>query len=308
MIDPSYRAQVDLLLQVLPHVAKEECFALKGGTAINMFVWNMPRLSVDIDLTYLPFDDRIAALENISQALRRIRERVETSIPACTAKIVSQSDGQEAKLTCQIPGAQIKVEVNTVMRGHVFTPQVVDIADEVENEFGRFVSMNVLSPAELFGGKICAALDRQHPRDLFDIHQLYEHGGLSDDMRQGFMVGLLSSPRPIHEMISPNFLDQHHAFETQFAGMTEVPFSYEDFEAAREQLVADIHGHLSEQDKQLLLGFKNGDPDWNLFAHADLKELPAVRWKLSNIQKLKKKNPEKHAEQLERLKAVLKEK
>ena len=64
MIRPEYRAQVDLLLSILPHVAKEESLALKGGTAINLFVRNMPRLSVDIDLTYLSWqDDRTTALQ-----------------------------------------------------------------------------------------------------------------------------------------------------------------------------------------------------------------------------------------------------
>lgn len=305
MMTQSYRAQVDLLLQMLPHVAKESCFALKGGTAINMFVWDMPRLSVDIDLTYLPFDNRETALENIAQALRRIKERIEAVLPSCTARIVGQSDGQEAKLICQMPGAQIKIEVNTVMRGHVFAPQVMDIADAVEDEFSRFVSMNVLASAELFGGKICAALDRQHPRDLFDIRQLYEQGNLSDDIRQGFLIGLLSSPRPLHEMLRPHLLDQRHVFETQFAGMTQKPFTYADFEATREQLVTDIHEHFSERDKQLLIGFKNGEPDWNLFPVDNVRKLPAVQWKLSNIQKLKTHNPSKHAEQMEQLSKAL---
>ncbi|NOX86110.1 MAG: nucleotidyl transferase AbiEii/AbiGii toxin family protein, partial [Chlorobi bacterium] len=58
MIAAKYLAQVDLLLQIMPYVAKEEIFALKGGTAINLFVRDMPRLSVDMDLTYLPFDTR----------------------------------------------------------------------------------------------------------------------------------------------------------------------------------------------------------------------------------------------------------
>ena len=49
-----YRRQVQLLIRVLPSIAEEACFALKGGTAINLFVRDMPRLSVDIDLTYLP--------------------------------------------------------------------------------------------------------------------------------------------------------------------------------------------------------------------------------------------------------------
>jgi predicted nucleotidyltransferase component of viral defense system len=70
MIDAKYKAQVDLLLTILPQVAKEKSLALKGGTAINLFVREMPRLSVDIDLTYTSIaDDRETALKNISDAL-----------------------------------------------------------------------------------------------------------------------------------------------------------------------------------------------------------------------------------------------
>jgi len=69
MIDSKYKAQVDLLLQAIPIVAKEKHFALKGGTAINLFIRDMPRLSVDIDLTYLLVDDRKTALKNIPDGL-----------------------------------------------------------------------------------------------------------------------------------------------------------------------------------------------------------------------------------------------
>ena len=301
MINPSYRAQVDLLLQVMPHVSKEECFALKGGTAINMFIWDMPRLSVDIDLTYLPFDDRNTAMSNIAAALDRIKERIEKAIPNCTVKRVPQSDGQETKITCQTPNAQIKIEVNTTMRGAVFTPEIMDVADAVEEGFGRFVSMNIVHEAELFGGKICAALDRQHPRDLFDVSRLFEAGGITPEIMQGFLIGLLSSPRPIHEIIRPNFLDQQRAFEMQFAGMSETPFSYKDFEATRERLVKEINAGFTDNDRAFLLSFKSAEPDWSLFPHEKIKDLPAVKWKLANIEKLKAKNPDKHAEQLKAL-------
>jgi len=306
MIKQSYRAQVDLLLQAIPHVAKEECFALKGGTAINMFIWYMPRLSVDIDLTYIPFDDRNTAMANISTALDRIKEAIEKSIPNCTVRLIPQSDGQETKITCQTKNAQIKIEVNTTMRGHVFNPENMDIADAVEEEFGRFVSMNVVNQAELFGGKICAALDRQHPRDLFDISRLFETTGITKEIMQGFIICLLSSPRPIHEMINPNILDQRHAFETQFAGMTEIPFSYEDFEVTREKLIKEINAGFTDTDRDFLLSFTNAEPDWSLFPYDKIKDLPAVKWKLLNIEKLKTKNPTKHAEQLKALKESLK--
>jgi predicted nucleotidyltransferase component of viral defense system len=307
MISENYRAQVDLLLQVLPHVAKEECFALKGGTAINLFVRDMPRLSVDIDLTYLPFDDRAAALTGITDALRRIKARVETAIPSCTVALVPQSDGPEAKLTCQSKNAQIKVEVNTTIRGDLLPPRMMDVSDTVESEFGRFMSVNVVSHAELFGGKICAALDRQHPRDLFDVHHMLENEGLTDEIRKGFIALLLSHSRPIHEMIRPNFLDQKKVFETQFAGMSFTPFSYAIFEATRERLVEEINKSWSDNERAFLLGFKQGKPDWSLFPLENLSRMPAVQWKLLNIQKLIKQNPDKHREQLKALEERLSE-
>lgn len=301
MISASYRAQVDLLLQVLPHVAKEESFALKGGTAINLFVRDMPRLSVDIDLTWLPFDDRPTALAGITEALRQLKERVEAAIPACKVTLVPQSDGQEAKLTCQTQNAQIKVEVNTIIRGSLMPPRMMDVSEKVEDEFGRFMAVNVVSHAELFGGKICAALDRQHPRDLFDVHHMLVNEGLTEEIRMGFMASLLSHSRPIHEMIWPNFQDQKQAFETQFSGMAFTPFSYADFEATRERLVQEINQGWTDIDRTFLLSFKQGKPDWSLFPLENLSRMPAVQWKLMNIQKLIKQNPNKHAEQLKAL-------
>lgn len=70
----TYRQQVALLLRVLPFVEEERAFALKGGTAINLFVRDMPRLSVDIDLTWLPVEDRATSLAAINAAMLRIKE------------------------------------------------------------------------------------------------------------------------------------------------------------------------------------------------------------------------------------------
>ena len=306
MLDPMYRQQVDLLLQVLPHVAKENVFALKGGTAINLFVRDMPRLSVDIDLTYLPLDDRDTAMRGISEALNHIRQKINHTIPGIKSQLVQQSGGQEAKLTCQSSLAQIKIEVNTIIRGHVFPPRIMDIAKSVEAEFQKFVAMTVVSHAELFGGKICAALDRQHPRDMFDIHQLFEHEEFTDEIRLGFIAMLISHSRPIHELISPNLLDQKTVFEHQFAGMTLTSFSYDDYESTRTGLIKEIHDHLTDTDKSFLLSFKSGTPDWELMPLENLRHMPAVQWKLANIVKLKTQNPEKHNAQLKALENTLK--
>lgn len=308
MIAGAYRAQVDLLLQVLPFVAEESVFALKGGTAINLFIRNMPRLSVDIDLTYLPFDDRTTALNNISAGLKRIKEKIERTTPAIKVMPATQDDGQEVKLLCQTQNAQIKIEVNTIIRGQLLQTRQMDVSDVVEKEFNKFASANVVSHAELFGGKICAALDRQHPRDLFDIHYMFENGGISDEIRLGFIALLLSHSRPIHELVRPNFQDQRDVFQRQFAGMALTPFTYSDFENARERLVQEIHTKLTDDDRAFLISFKKGNPDWRLFSLASLQNMPAVKWKLMNIQNLIKQNSEKHREQVRLLEKKLMEK
>lgn len=302
MISNAYREQVALLLQVLPHVMKEEDFALKGGTAINLFVRDMPRLSVDIDLTWLPFDDRTTALNGISEALRRVKERIEKDISQSRVKLAPQSDGQETKLIIQTPATQIKVEVNTLIRGSLSGPVRMRVVEAVETEFGLSAAANVVSHAELFGGKICAALDRQHPRDLFDVQHMLDNEGLTDEIRMGLIAGLLSHSRPIHEIIVPHFLDQRHVFNSQFEGMAFTPFTYEDFEATRERLVKEISKGWTDSDREFLLSFKRGEPDWSLFPLENLQLMPAVQWKLLNIQKLKAQNPEKHLEQLIALK------
>lgn len=305
MIDPRYRLQVDLLLQILPFVAQEPCFALKGGTAINLFVQDMPRFSVDIDLTYVPFQERALALKEIASALDRIAERLKKGIPALRISRLPQSDGHDAKMVCQLHQAIVKIEVNTVMRGHVWPLREMALVPAAQALFEKFASIQVVSQAELYGGKLCAALDRQHPRDLFDVQQLLAGEGVTDQVLEGFLVALLSHPRPIHEVIYPNFQDQRHTFQTQFVGMTLRPFSYDDFEATRRGLVAEIHAKLTDNQRSFLLSFKQGEPDWDLFPLGSLKQMPAIQWKLGNILKLKQQNPIKHAQQLQALESRL---
>jgi predicted nucleotidyltransferase component of viral defense system len=305
MISPKYRAQVDLLLQVIPYVAKEEIFALKGGTAINLFVRDMPRLSVDIDLTYLPLDSRGEALANIQEGLNRIKADLEKNVQGVRIHTVTLNGGTDVKLNCQGQNAQIKIEVNTITRGNVFPTELMQIVDSVQDEFGKFAAINVVSLAELYGGKICAAVDRQHPRDIFDVKLLFDNEGLTDEIWQGFIVGLISHYKPINELLSPVLKDQKSAFDNQFAGMTSIEFSYDDYENVRDTLIGTIKQRLTENDKQFMLSFEIGKPEWDLFPRSVLKDLPAIKWKLLNIQKLKNTNLKKHQQMIENLKSVL---
>jgi len=173
---------------------------------------------------------------------------------------------------------------------------------KAQNHFESFCVVPVVSVGQLFGGKICAALDRQHPRDLFDIKYLLQNEGFSEQVKEGFLLCLLCSDRPINEIIAPNFLDQRSALNNQFSGMSDEAFSYEEYENVREKLVETIHGNLTDKDRTFLLSVKNLTPDWTIY---DFKRFPAIAWKLQNLQKLKDKNAYKHREQYEALERKL---
>lgn len=306
MSEIKYQNQVRLLLDVLPDVAKEDCFALHGGTALNLFLRDMPRLSVDIDLTYVPIQDRDTTITHIEQALRSVRSRINARFPAIRVTEPFENPGQ-AKLFCSRQGVQIKVEVNTTMRGALGKPRLLTLSQKTQETFDRFAEMQIMPTGQLYGGKICAALDRQHPRDLFDVKYMLEHYGFSDEIKRGFLLCLLSSDRPIHEMIRPTAIDQRDTMTNHFVGMTEEPFSYNQFEETRRTLIATINAGLTESDRAFLVSFKEGEPAWATLGFAELEKFPALQWKLQNIEKLKKSNPAKHAEQLAALKERLRQ-
>lgn len=298
MVNKSYKNQVSLLLAVLPEVAKENCFALHGGTAINLFIRDMPRLSVDIDLTYLPLEDRETTLSNISDALERIKANIESTVK--NIKIEHKKD--ISKLQISSKDAQIKIEVNQVCRGTIEPPEKISLCEKAQNEYDAFCAISVVPTGQLYGGKICAALDRQHPRDLFDIKYLLENEGFSEDIKKGFMLCLVSSDRPIHEIIAPNFHDQTQAMKNNFEGMSTEPFSYDDYENTRDILLENVQAAMTQKDKDFLLSIKNVAPDWTLY---DFERFPAVQWKLQNLERLKSKNPDKHQEQYHLLEKIL---
>jgi predicted nucleotidyltransferase component of viral defense system len=295
-----YRRQAALLIRVLPHVAQEKCFALKGGTAINLFIRNLPRLSVDIDLTYLPVEARPASLKAIDAALLRIVERVRSNIN--DAKItVTRFEGLVTKLQVRADGVQIKIEVTPVMRGCVFETETRSVAPMVEDTFG-FAEMQLVSFADLYAGKAVAALDRQHPRDLFDVRDLLANEGIDDALRQAFIVYMLSHDRPMFEVLAPRRKDISEEFMHSFDGMTDKPVSIDELVAAREALIADIVGNMPQDHRRFLISFERGTPDWPLLGLPDVAGLPAVKWRQLNLNKL---TAEKRAALVENLERVL---
>lgn len=298
-----YVDQVRLLVDVLPAVAAEEDFALKGGTAINLFYRDLPRLSVDIDLTFLPIRERSQSLADIDAAMDRIAE-AGSKVRGVTSSRIAGGGGGATRVLFQRGTATVKVETSPVTRGVVFEPELKRVAPAVEDEFG-FAETRLVAFEDLYAGKLHAALDRQHPRDLFDVKLLYGNEGITDDLFRAFLVYVASSSRPPHELLNPNLAPLTDVFEAEFSGMTVDAVSVAELEHVRGRLIEDVQSRLTDSAAQFLRTLVGGEPDFDAIGLPSAAELPAVQWKLQNILKLRDTNPEKHATQCESLGSLL---
>lgn len=297
-MNEAYKKQVKLLLEILPEVAQENVFALHGGTAINLFIRNMPRLSVYIDLTYIPKTSRIESVEKINLALAKIKNRIENRLPALRV----QHRQESGKLNILSNGILVKLEVNLTRRGLLGEAYKLPLCKKTQEDYQAFTAIQIVPFGQLYGGKICAALARQHPRDLFDVKLLLDNEEITREVVVGFLLALVGHERPMHELLRPHLLNQELAMKNQFAGMAADLFTYSDFEEVRSQLIVKVNKSLTDSDRDFLISLKSLEPKWNIF---DFKEFPEVLWKLRNLDKLKKSNPKKYQLHLDTLKETL---
>lgn len=295
-MDRAYADTVRLLLAIAPEVFANDIFALKGGTAINLFVQDMPRLSVDIDVVFLPWQmPRDAALQAIHQELVAIAARV---VPlGVQTRLLRAKDPRDTKLIVENDVSQVKVEVNAVFRGSVLPAEQTALSAKARDLFGVEFVLPVLAPDELYAGKLVAALDRQHPRDLFDVWRLFASRGLSDRMVECFVVYLAGHNRPPHEVLFGNDKDIRGEYQRTFVGMPEVDCALETLLDTRIRLRRELPDRLSTAHKQFLSGLVRAEPDWSLLQCRHVAQLPALRWKLRNLETFRKRRPSAFAAQ-----------
>lgn len=300
-MDSFYKKQVSLLLRIIPEINKIDEFALHGGTAINLFYFNMPRLSIDIDLTYIPFENREKDLKSIKLQLDKLSERLQIIIPRINIK-KQQNNLQEVKLFCRLDNLEVKIEVNTINRGLVDKTQLLFLCAKAQKEFNMFCEIKTVPLEQLFGGKIIAALDRQHPRDLFDTKHFLDTHELDDFFMKGFLFCLFSSKRPIFEILQPNFIDYSDLIQNQFSGMTSETFTPEMYKNEQIRLSQTILRKLNPKQKSTILSFAKANPTW---PYGDWSQFPGIAWKLKNIEILKTNNPRKYEAQHQKLNSIL---
>ncbi len=295
-----------LLTQVAPFVFVDDTFALKGGTAINLFVRDMPRLSVDLDLVFADYNlSRVRALGRINDAIRQSAERLNKR--GFQTHALAAADAGETKLLVRRGSVEVKIEINFVMRGTVQPVRMASLTPKARETLLADLEIPIVSLEDMYGGKLVAALDRQHPRDLFDVMQLFAHEGITSGIRRAFVVYLASHNRPVHEVLFPTLQDIRQEYAQNFIGMTTEPVALEDLLAARERMLRELQQGLDTNERQFLLSLVANKPEWPLLGIAHLEHLPGIRWKLQNLQRLQKSNAKKFAEQSDALARLLRD-
>ena len=297
----SYLSTLRLLLRILPTVFEGGRLALKGGTAINLFVNDFPRVSVDIDCTFVDASlKRAKAMLEIQNEIERMAGSYESA--GFKVKRVGAGD----KLTVSDGKAVVKIEINTVMRGILLPAIQMPVCQILQTLIpGTSYSIPVHHPDELYAGKIVAALDRQHPRDLFDILLLLQNQGLTDQMLDCFVIYLAGHNRPMHEVLVGNDQPLEAVYHSSFVGMTKETIKLEQLENTRRQLRTMLLERLGERRKRFLHTFAAAQPDWTLSVFESAQDFPAIKWKLQNLNKLRRSNPNKWMDQLNLLDRTL---
>lgn len=193
--------------------------------------------------------------------------------------------------------------MNPVLRGSLFGAKELRAHPTVTREFG-FVAANVLSFEDVYAGKLVAALDRQHPRDLFDVKLLLDDEGISDRLFRAFLAYLVGHKGSIPDVLDPlgKKVDLEGLYRGQFERMTVEPVLLDTLLETRARLSREVHERLDDGFKQFLLSVQKAKPEWNLLGVEGAENLPAVKWRMVNIGRMK---PDALGKEVKRLEQVL---
>ena len=303
-MNQNYIDTVRLLLGIAPAVFASGRFAMKGGTALNLFVQEMPRLSVDIDLVFVDHrPDRQAALQAIALELAAVQ--VALAGMGMRAHLPANPSGDDVKLVVSNDTAQVKVEVNFVFRGTALPVETRSLVATAQDLFTTDLTVPVMATAELYGSKLVAAMDRQHPRDIFDVMHMLDQFGWQESIVDCFVAYLAGHNRPVHEVLFPKTKPLEPAFTNEFTGMTRDTVELDTLMQMQARLIKELPKQLTTAHRDFLMSLVKGEPAWELMPMQHLRELPALKWKLMNLAKLKKSSAKRFAAQTELLAARL---
>ncbi|HEY4368635.1 MAG TPA: nucleotidyl transferase AbiEii/AbiGii toxin family protein [Steroidobacteraceae bacterium] len=288
-MNQEYINTVRLLLAIAPSVFKSPRFAMKGGTALNLFIQDMPRLSVDIDVVFTDYTlDRANALQAIASDLEAVRTAIARM--GYRARVPTGRSEDDVKLLVEAEGSQVKVEANFVFRGTVLPIKRTPLSAVAQDLFTTQMEIPVLDESELYGSKLVAAMDRQHPRDIFDVMKMLEMFGWQESFIDCFVAYLAGHNRPVHEVLFPRKRPLEPIFANEFSGMTREPIELAVLQRVQDRLITELPTRLTDDHRAFLLSLVQADPRWDLMPFEHLEHLPALQWKLTNLTALRTRN------------------
>ncbi len=290
---------INLLNKLNSHPYLTGKLVLKGGSALNLFIFDLPRLSVDIDLNYVGAIEREAMLEErpkVDHAVQAVFSREGFAV----RKIPEDHAGGKYRLNYQSFAGQsgnLEVDLNFMFREPLFELQTLD-----SRPLGAFVANHipVLDVHELAAGKLAALFARRQARDIFDAHQILCNTDLNQDrLRTGFIVyGALN--RKDWRTISLEDV----AFDSNELERMLIPLLHsgmavgeEDFSEYAKRLVRECQDKLAivfpfkEKETEFLdLILSKGEIKPSLIASDDVLQSriarhPMLLWKAMNVRK-----------------------
>lgn len=256
---------------------------MKGGTALNFFWFDYPRLSVDLDLVYLPVSSRQTFLAETDHALQRIAARIRQTDPSMTVNFTRHPHSNTiSKLHCRQHNVEAKVEVALGQRQHVFPTVTGEFQPATVADLGPATTL-LLSFPETCAGKCHAVLDRLHPRDLFDARTILNEADLTPKVRTAFIVDMLGQGKPIGEMLSPRLKVHGQDAWNSLGRLLPTPVDRQDLFQALADLKHQLVQHMPSHHRDFLQSFIRGHPDWSLLEIPSVRDFPAVRWRMQNL-------------------------
>ena len=269
----SYRFQRDTLEKVIRLTKALEYFninpltkdtlALKGGTAINLGLFNLQRLSVDIDLDYTRSDSRGEMLEVREQITRDINKFMTTQGYHYSEKSKTTHALDSFVFTYENSGGNsdnLKIEINYLLRAHLFEPTHRQLSVGIPD---KSVLMNCLQPMEIFAAKINALLNRAAVRDLYDTWNMIRFGLFDESEEQLLRKSVIFYTALSAKDILENYpLDRINAFPLKRIKAELIPVLNKDEHVDFEVMKSEVTGYLKEllaptkTEKEFLIAFK----------------------------------------------------
>ncbi len=276
-------------------------FALKGGTALNLYGLNMPRLSLDVDLVFLPEVKAEEASWLQGEALFQFQKLIEQRLP--DAEVMSRLDSAQNinALVVRLRRIETAVELVPTTRGHLYPLEKKNLCALGRIYWHHPLPAQLVSWAEVCAGKFMARLERQKARDLMDCDNILKLGPIDDQIRLAFLVEILGRGMPTVRMNSQNLVETiwfplspadlwtgepRPVDRVDWSSLTRLvakPMLRSELDSVQDVLRQELLVKMPAYHKDFLLMWVRGTPHWSLLDYPRLEDRPILQYHASLV-------------------------